>query len=165
MRTETKNLTDRELVRPAATDSQRLRLAKALAREARAQFGRARSEWAFANVRNIIEEGEPSRVIKKKKSNLPNAAAAISTRVVDRPEYIDVREELKEIISRSPERPTHDDAQLFAHCREKFGVGVTERLFNEAKSAAVAAFSGEADAWIRGGRPTKTVAPRKPSHP
>lgn len=155
------------MLQRAATDSSRLALAKAVARQTVAKRGVERARPTIMNVIKIVGEEIAEGVSRRrpaKKSDPAKASATANTAIRDRAEYIQVREEIEEIIRQSPERRTIEDEQLLERCREKFGADVTGRLFKEAKSAAIAAFSGTADAWNRG-RPTKTSAPQKPPHP
>jgi hypothetical protein len=149
-------------LRTAEGDSPRLGLAKAIARLSVRKRGRKRACSAIIKVMDISDEEK--RVAKKRNSS-PRTPAGTNAPKRDRTEYVQVREFLEETIRLSPERPTHTNRQLLTECREKFGPGVTGRLFKVAKSAARATFSETADAWKLGDRPRKTGAPRKPAHP
>lgn len=142
-----------------AADNKRLALAKAVARRVIAGVGGGkRSLPAVLHVWKIADEdaAENARKGRAVKRNAVPITAGVNTTIRDRPEYVSVRDALDGIIRASPERPTETDDQLLAKFRREFGAKVTERLFKEAKSAAIKVFpQGAVDAWRVGGRPRR----------
>lgn len=143
-----------------AADNKRLALAKAVARRVIAEVGGGkRSLPAVLHFWKIADEAAAENARKGravKRNAVPITAGVINTAIRDRPEYVWVRDALDRIIRASPERPTETDDQLLAKFRREFGAKVTERLFKEAKSAAIKVFpQGAVDAWRVGGRPRR----------